>query len=193
MAAAGAAAAATGVILGALSHSPSRGTALDRAGFAWLASTSPPAAFRSLTVPSGIGTLAVPPGFRPVEADRGALSVALIGPNGTYLGYLNATPRAEGEFLPGWAASRLAHLRADEAASAQEDAAVDSIRVRDTLRSCVTDDYVTTVGHHPFHEVACLVIADSTGGVVVAATPSGDPAHVWTQLERAVAAFPFSG
>jgi hypothetical protein len=50
---------------------------------------------------------------------------------------------------------------------------------------------VATIGHHHFHEVACYVMSGSVGSVVVAATPSGDPAHVWTQLERAVAAYPF--
>jgi hypothetical protein len=185
--------AATGVIGGLLSQPPSRGGALDQAAFGWLASTSPPPTFRSLHVPSISGTLWVPPGFVPIEADRGALSVALFGSNGAYLGFLNATPRAEGEFLRGWAAVRLAHLQADDAASAHKDAAVESVRVRDAVRSCVTDDYVTTVGHHRFHEVACLVVTGSTGSVVVAAIPSGDPAHVWNQLERAVAAYPFTG
>jgi hypothetical protein len=117
------------------------------------------------------------------------VSVALFGSNGGYLGFLNATPRSEGEFLHGWAALRLAHLRGDEAVSTHQDAGVESIRIGGTLRSCVTDDYVTAVGHHGFHEVACLVTTGSNGSVVVAATPAGDPAHVWKQLERAVAAY----
>jgi hypothetical protein len=50
---------------------------------------------------------------------------------------------------------------------------------------------VTTIDHHHFREVACYVTSGSVGSVVVAATPSGDPALVWTQLERAVAAYPF--
>jgi hypothetical protein len=70
---------------------------------------------------------------------------------------------------------------------------VQSVRTAAAVRSCVTDDYVTTIGHHPFHEVACYVTSGSVSSVVVAATPSGDPAHVWTQLERAVAAYPLSG
>jgi hypothetical protein len=113
--------------------------------------------------------------------------------NGAYLGFLNATPGADGEFVHGWAALRLAHVRGDEAASAHQDAAVESIRLGGSVRSCVTDDYVTTVGHHQYHEVACLVSTGPTGSVVVAATPAGDPAHVWKQLERAVAAYPFTG
>ena len=42
-----------------------------------------------------------------------------------------------------------------------------------------------------FQQVACYVASGSVSSVVVAATPSGDPAHVWSQLERAVAAYPF--
>ena len=132
-----------------------------------------------------------PPGFRKVEGDPGTLSVALRNAAGTYLGYLNVTPRQGRETLRDWAAFRLSHLRADDAVTVHEDAAVQSVRTAAAVRSCVTDDYVTTIGHHHFHEVACYVTSGSVRGVVVAATPSGDPAHVWTQLKRAVAAYPF--
>jgi hypothetical protein len=117
--------------------------------------------------------------------------VALRNAAGTYLGYLNVTPHQGHETLQDWAAFRLSHLLDDDAVSVHEDAKVQSVGTAAALRSCVTDDYVTTVGHHHFHEVACYVTSGSGSSVVVAATPSGDPAHVWTQLERAVAAYPF--
>ena len=123
--------------------------------------------------------------------DPGTLSVALRNSAGTYLGYLNVTPRQGPETLQDWAAFRLTHLRGDAAVSVHEDAMVQSVRTAAAMRSCVIDDYVTTVGHHQFHEVGCYVMKGSVGSVVVATTPSGDPAHVWTQLERAVAAYPF--
>jgi hypothetical protein len=78
-----------------------------------------------------------------------------------------------------------------QAVSVREDAMVQSVRTAGATRSCVIDDYVTTVAHHRFHEVACYVTSGSVGSVVVGATPAGDPAHVWIQLERAVAAYPF--
>jgi hypothetical protein len=159
--------------------------------FGWLASTTPPATWARLTVPSGLGTLSTPPGFGTVDGDPGTLSVALRNSAGTYLGYLNVTPRQGLETLQDWAEFRLTHLRGDDAVSVHEDAMVQSVRTAAAVRSCVIDDYVTTVGHHQFHEVACYVTRGSAGSVVVAATPSGDPAHVWTQLERAVAAYPF--
>jgi hypothetical protein len=159
--------------------------------FGWLASTSVPATWVRLAVPSGLGTLSSPPGFRPVDGDPDTLSVALLSSAGSYLGYLNVTPRQGPETLKNWAAFRLSHLRGDDAVSVREEAMVQSVRTEGAVRSCVIDDYVTTVGHHRFHEVACYVTSGSVGSVVVAATPEGDPAHVWTQLERAVAAYPF--
>ena len=128
---------------------------------------------------------------RTVDGDPGTLSVALLNSAGTYLGYLNVTPRQGPETLQDWATFRPAHLGGDDAVSVHEDAMVQSVRTGAAVRSCVIDDYVTTVGHHLFHEVACYVMNGSVGSVVVAATPSGDPAHVWTQLQRAVAAYPF--
>ncbi len=167
------------------------GSSATLGSFGWLASTRPPATWARLTVPSGLGTLPSPPGFRTVGGDPGTLSVALRNSGGTYLGYLNVTPRQGSETLQDWVAFRLTHLRDDDAVSVHEDAMVQSFRTVAAMRSCVIDDYVTTVDHHQFHEVACYVMRGAVGSVVVAATPSGDPAHVWTQLERAVAAYPF--
>jgi hypothetical protein len=158
--------------------------------FAWLASITPPATWVRVAVPSGLGTLSSPPGFRTVEGDPGTLSVALRNSVGTYLGYLNVTPHQGDETLRDWADFRLSHLLDDDAVSVHEDARVTAIRTAAGVRSCVTDDYVTIVGHHHFHEVACYVMRGSVSSVVVAATPSGDPAHVWNELEGAVAAFP---
>ena len=158
--------------------------------FHWLASTTPPATWTRLGGPSGLGLVSSPPGFRRVHGDPGSLTAVLLSSTGTYLGYINVTPHQGHETLRDWAAFRLTHLRGDGAVSAHEDAMVQSVRTAATVRSCVIDDYVTTVGHHPFHEVACDVTNGSVSSVVVAATPSGDPAHVWTELERAVAAYP---
>jgi hypothetical protein len=178
---------ATGASMGHLRSASS--TTLG--AFSWLASTTPPATWARLTVASGLGALSSPPGFRTVDGDPGTLSVALRNSAGTYLGYLNVTPHQGHETLMDWAAFRLSHLLGDDAISVHEDATVHSVRTAAALRSCVIDDYVTTIGHHRFHEVACYVTSGSVSSVVVAATPSGDPAHVWNQLERAVAAYPF--
>jgi hypothetical protein len=157
--------------------------------FAWLEQTSLPQGWTQLDGASSVRPLPVPPGFRAVAGDHGTLTAVLFGPGGAYLGYLNATPRQGGERLQGWPEFRLEHLRNDDARSAREDTAAQLVRTGTALRSCVVDDYVTRVGHHHFHEVACLVMQHSTGSVIVAATPSDDPAHVWAVLQRAVAAY----
>jgi hypothetical protein len=160
--------------------------------FTWLASTAPPTNWARVAVPSGLGSLAVPPGFRAVGGDQGTATLALPGSDGIDLGYLNVTPLQGEERLTGWSAFRLAHLRGDGSISARQDGSIESVRTGQSLRSCVIDDYVTEIGHHHFQEVACLVMSTSAGSVVVAATPWGDPAHVWAQLERTVAAYPLA-
>ena len=183
---------AEGATKASTAHSESASSA-KLGSFRWLASTAPPATWARLAVPSGLGTLSSPPGFRMVEGDPGTLSVALRGPAGTYLavGYLNITPHQGDETLRDWAAFRLSHVLDDAAVSVHEDAMVRALPTATGVRSCVTDDYVTNIGHHHFHEVACYVMDGSVSSVVVAATPSGDPAHVWAELQTAVAAYPF--
>jgi hypothetical protein len=161
-----------------------------RGPFAWLKQTSLPQGWTQLDGDSSVGPLPLPPRFHAVAGDRGTLTAVLFGRGGAYLGYLNATPRQGDERLQGWPNFRLEHLRDDDARSAREDTAAQLVRTGPALRSCVIDDYVTRVGHHHFHEVACLVVQNSAGSVIVAATPSGDPAHVWAVLQRAVAAYP---
>src|ERR1700681_3414668 len=57
--------------------------------FAWLTATAPPTTWTRLTLAAGLGSLSVPPGFRAVRGDPGTASLALLGSDGTYLGYLN--------------------------------------------------------------------------------------------------------
>lgn len=157
--------------------------------FAWLAETHLPAGWAQLNGSPPLGALPVPPGFHSVPGDPGTLSAALLGPGGAYLGYLNATPLQGSERLQGWPAFRIDHLRDDNDLSVHRDAAVRLVRTGTGLRSCVVDDYVTRVDTHHFQEVACLVMQHSGGSVVIAATPSGDPAHVWMTLEQAIASY----
>jgi hypothetical protein len=103
----------------------------------------------------------VPPGFRPVDADPGAVSVALFGLNDAYLGFLNAPPARTGSFSVGGPLCAWSVFGVTRRCQSTKDAAVESVRIGGTVRSCVTDDYVTTVGHHQFYEVACLVTSGS--------------------------------
>jgi hypothetical protein len=142
-----------------------------------------------LTLSSGLGSISVPAGFVAVGGDPGTASFARRAADGSYVGYLNVTPQQGDERLEGWPAFRLAHIRSEGNTSALQDGAVEDLRTAQGARSCVTDDYVTQIGHHHFQEIACFVMTGSTGSVVVTATPWGDPGHVWTQLERAVASY----
>ena len=184
--------AAQGATASSLGHAT--GPASLPGPFAWLASTAP-ADHLGAPHPARRPRFALPapsPVSVPFPAIPERPRSQFWARDGTYLGYLNVTPRQGDERLADLrAAFRLAHLRGDETISATQDGSVQSVQTANTMRSCVTDDYVTEVGHHHFHEVACLVMTTSAASVVVAATSSGDPAHLWAQVERAVAAYPF--
>ncbi len=167
----------------------SSGAAAPAGAFAWLGQTRPPAGWVRLDGSPLLGALPLPPGFHAVPGDPGTLNAALLGPGGAYLGYLNATPLQGSERLQGWPAFRLKHLRDDNDLAVRQEATVSLVRTGPGMRSCAVDDYVTRVGAHHFQEVACLVTQHSAGSVVVAATPSGDPAHVWAVLEQAIASY----
>jgi hypothetical protein len=180
---------AGGVAVAVRSSSAPKTASTQLGSLAAIASTTPPAGAPRVTLASGLGSISVPAGFVPVGGDPGTASFARRAEDGSYVGFLNVTPQQGDERLEGWAAFRLAHLRSEGSMSALEHGAVEDVRTAQDARSCVTDDYVTQIGHHHFQEVACLVMTGSTGNVVVAATPWGDPGHVWTQLGRDVASY----
>jgi hypothetical protein len=166
---------------------PASGSSLG--SFGWI-KASAPTTWTRVAVPAGLGTVAEPTGFRMVKTDPGTVSLAMVDSAGTFVGYLNVTPRQGSESLGDWADFRIDHLRDDGTVSVHEDATIQSVKRGSVVRSCVVDDYVTTVGHHPFHEVACFVTGSFPSSVVVASVPVGDPAHLWTELQEAVASYP---
>ncbi|MCU1495002.1 MAG: hypothetical protein JWO62_2766 [Acidimicrobiaceae bacterium] len=166
----------------------SQGAAASGA-FSWLRPGPPPSGWRRLALPSGAAVLSFPPSLRPIKGDKTAVSAALIGHHGDFLAYLNATPQEGNEHLAGWAGSRIEHLREDDASSAHEDAAAEGLAFRGGHGSCVIDDYVTKVGHHPFREIACLVEGARGGSVIVAAAPPSTWSHVGATLQRAVSSY----
>jgi hypothetical protein len=182
-------AAAGGVAVAVRSSSAPKAASTQLGSMTAIASTTPPAGARKVTLSSGLGSIALPAGFVPVGGDPGTASFARLAPDGSYVGFLNVTPRQGDERLEGWAAFRLAHLRSEGSMSALEHGAVEGVPTAQDARSCLTDDYVTQIGHHHFQEIACLVMTGSTGDVVVAATPWGDPGHLWMQLGRDVASY----
>ena len=148
-----------------------------------------PASWPHLRRPDGTAVLSYPPSLRPAGSDADAVSAAQVSPSGAFQLYLNATPRQGDEQLRGWAAFRLALLTADDAASARELAAAQSVTFRGGTGSCVIDQYVTRTGAHRYQEIACLVQGRASASVIVAAAPAATWAQASPLLFRAVAAY----
>ena len=157
--------------------------------FPALVPAAAPASWPQATLPDRTAVLSYPPGLRPIHGDRGTVSAARLGPHGSYLLYLNATPRQGAENLRNWAAFRQRLLRADEAASAHLDAAAERLKFRGGTGSCVIDDYITKIGGHHYEEIACLVQGRSGASVIVGAAPAAQWIQAGPLLERAVAAY----
>jgi len=179
---AGAAAAAALVAFALPGHPPAQ-------TFPALVPAAAPASWPQATLPDRTAVLSYPPGLRPIHGDRGTVSAARLGPHGSYLLYLNATPRQGAESLQNWAAFRQRLLRADEAASAHLDAAAERLTFRGGTGSCVIDDYITKIGGHHYEEIACLVQGRSGASVIVGAAPAAQWIQAGPLLERAVAAY----
>jgi hypothetical protein len=157
--------------------------------FPQLTPRAAPAAWRQVMLPNGTAVLSYPPSLRPVHSDKGAASVARLSPSGTYVVYLNATPRQGDETLQNWATFRVNLLRADHAASAHEVSAAQGVRFRGGSGSCVIDDYVTRIGAHHYEELACLAQGRTGTSVVVAAALASQWATAQPMLEQVVAAY----
>jgi hypothetical protein len=179
----------SGSLASAAMVKPSGHHTANRAGFSWFKPAPPPSGWRQLTLASGTAVLSYPPSLRPIKGDRGSVSAASVGRDGNVLVYVNATPQEGDERLAGWAESRLGHLMGDDASSVHEESEVQDLAFRRGRGSCVIDDYVTKVGHHPFHEIACLVEGVKGGSVVVAAAPVPTGKRVNATLERAISSY----
>ena len=154
--------------------------------FRWLHPRQPPRGWKLARLPSGAATFAYPGTWRPIRADPGTASVALIGHNGRIRGYLNATPRQGTETLANWPSFRIQHLRDEESSKdVRLIASAHGLRFRSGRGSCVIDGYRTLRAH--YREIACLVAGTRTSSVLVGAAPSKTWAQQAKTIERAVA------
>lgn len=151
--------------------------------------TAAPASWPQLTLPGRTAVLSYPPSLRPAAGDNQTVTAARRSRAGTYQLYLNATPRQGAESLSNWAAFRLRFLRADDAASARQDAAATGVAFRGGTGSCVMDDYITKIGVHHYQEIACLVQGRTGASVIIAAAPAAQWTRAGPLLEQAVAAY----
>lgn len=166
----------------------SAGGATSSAGgaFSWLLPQSPPAGWRVVTVASG-ATMAYPPNWRRQRSDVGTATAVLRDPGGSYLGYVNLTPRQGKETLADWPSFRLEHNQKEGDRHVTRLAAATGLHFRPGDGSCVKDAYTTIIGAR-FIEVACLVAGRRTESVIVAAAPPNAWAHELATLERVIEA-----
>ena len=154
--------------------------------FAWLRQAPPPAGWSVADTPRG-GTLAYPPGWKPIKTDPGTASVALLGRGGRIDGFLNATPKQGSETLANWSRFRPAHNREEGDTNVRLIASARDLKFRDGRGSCVIDTYTTSKAS--YREIACLVAGRTTSAVIVAAAP----VELWNAqaatLRRAVSSF----
>jgi hypothetical protein len=154
--------------------------------FAWLHPAPPPAGWTVAHTVRG-GTLAYPPGWKPIKTDPGTASAALLGPRGRIEGYLNATPNQGTQTLANWSRFRPAHNREEGDTNVRLVASARDLKFRNGRGSCVIDTYTTSKAS--YREIACLVSGPRSPAVIVAAAP----VELWNReaatLRRAVSSF----
>lgn len=148
-----------------------------------------PSGWRTASLLGGKAVIAYPPVMHKVESDTGAVSVAQFTKSGSYVKYLNATPRQGDETLADWPEFRIGHLTDEDASSARLLKASHDVKFLGGTGTCVIDAYVTKITSHHYTELACYVRGPSTASVIVAAAPTADWASQSAVLMRAVAAY----
>ena len=154
--------------------------------FAWLHPASPPAGWTVARTARG-GTLAYPPGWKPIKTDPGTASVALLGDGDRIDGFLNATPKQGTETLANWSRFRPAHNREEGDRNVRVVASARDLKFRGGRGSCVIDTYTTSKA--TYREIACLVSGRKSSAVIVAAAPVELWKHQAATLRRAVSSF----
>ena len=136
-------------------------------------------------IPNG-ATVAYPPGWRRVHGDPGTATVALVGSDHRFLGYLNLTPRQGAETLRNWGRFRVEHNAEEGERNGRALAVGTGLRFRTGAGSCVRDSYTTTTGTQ-YIELACLVVGPRASSVIVGASPPRSWPQLSPLLERAIA------
>jgi hypothetical protein len=148
-----------------------------------------PAGWHHAVLPGGQAVLAYPPAMHLLTGDRGTVTAAQISRSGSFLLYLNATPRQGAESLRNWPRFRVNHLLDEDASAARLLAASRGLRFTGASGSCVLDTYVTKIKAHHYTELACLVQGHGSASVIVAAAPAADWSRAAPVLTRAVGAY----
>ena len=156
--------------------------------FRWLVPAAAPAGWKHAGLPAGGAVLFYPPSLAKISSDSRSVSVAKRDKLGTIHLYLNATPQQGAETLSNWSTFRISHNRLVSDA-VHEHAAGVGLHFLNARGSCVTDDYLSRVHVHHYHEIACIVQGRTTISVIVAAALESEWARAAPMLERAVSAY----
>jgi len=154
-----------------------------------LAARSAPPGWHQARLPDGTAVLAFPPSMHLIAGDVGEVSAARVSASGTFLLYLNSTPRQGAETLANWPVFRVRHQRKEDSVSVRMLAASHGVRFFGGTGTCVIDAYVTRVHANHFTELACFVQGQAGASVIVAAAPTARWASAAGLLFRAVEAY----
>jgi hypothetical protein len=154
-----------------------------------LAAQRAPSGWHFVFLPDRGAVLAFPPSMHRVQGDKGTVSAAESGHSGSYLLYLNATPKQGKETLRDWPRFRIDHVAEEEHTTPRLLAASRGVRFLGGTGTCVIDTYVTKVKSNHYTEVACYVQGKTSSSVIIGAAPAADWATASSQLMRAVAAY----
>jgi hypothetical protein len=155
--------------------------------FSWLRPTPPPREWHLAPLGRSAAALAYPPGWRPIQSDRGTVSVATTDRRGTIVSYLNATPKSGGETVSNWTRFRPNHVAQEGAHDVRLLAAATGLSFRTGVGSCVRDSYSTSRAR--YEEIACLVTGARASTVIVGAAEPGAWSAQGPAIERAIASF----
>jgi hypothetical protein len=171
---------------GSSSHKPRAASAAPAPStFGWLRPGQPPAGWPVAAISDG-ASIAFPRGWARIHSDPGTASAALYGPHGTFLGYLNVTPRQGDESLTNWSTFRVKHNGEEGDLGVVALASTSSRPVGDQRVSCVKDAYTTRLRTH-YVELACLISGPRTSVVAVGASPPNAWPQISPLLERSIA------
>ena len=152
---------------------------------AWLGVSGPPQGWPTIAIPAG-AQMPYPPGWHPAKGDRGTATALQRGSGGTYVGYLNLTPRQGNETLANWTSFRISHNLDEGDRTDRKLAEASNLHFPTGTGSCVRDAYTTKTSAH-YVELACLIVGRRTTVVIVGAAPPGSWARQGGEIGRAIA------
>jgi hypothetical protein len=152
--------------------------------FGWFTAKAPPSSWRLARISTG-AALPYPASWKVVHSDPGTFTAALKTGRGSFLGYLNLTPRQGEETLSNWRSFRIEHNREEGDTHVRKLAVAESLHFRTGHGNCVKDSYLGGTGVH-YVEIACLIAGSHSSVVAVGAAPPAAWPRQAAVIERAI-------